>query len=126
MTNRPLELIQTNIFGPISSITNGGNKYFLLLVNDFSRYIKIEFLRNKNEVFAAFKKVKIKTKVQSKRIIRILRIDRGGEFLSNEFKNFCKSQDIRQQFLALYSPQQNGIVEERNQTVVEITRSLFK
>lgn len=78
---KPLELVHTDICGLISPITSGGNRYFLLLVDDFSRYMWIEFFRNKNRALMAFKKVKADIEVQSERRIKILRTDRGGEFL---------------------------------------------
>ena len=58
--------------------------------------------------------------------MKCVRSDRGGEFLSNAFKEICEQGGIRRQFTAPYSPQQNGVVERRNRTVMEIARSLLK
>jgi hypothetical protein len=58
--------------------------------------------------------------------LKALRNDRGGEFTSNEFKSFCKLNGIKHYLTAPYSPQQNGVVEQRNQTVVGMARSLLK
>lgn len=58
--------------------------------------------------------------------IRVLRTDRGGEFCSNEFVSYCKDAGIARQFTAPHSPQQNGVVERRNRTMVEMARSLLK
>nr|GFB71344.1 zinc finger, CCHC-type [Tanacetum cinerariifolium] len=58
--------------------------------------------------------------------IRMLRTDRGGEFTSNEFTKYCKENGIARQLTAPYSPQQNGVVERRNRTVLSTTRSMMK
>ncbi|GKB70172.1 ribonuclease H-like domain, reverse transcriptase, RNA-dependent DNA polymerase [Tanacetum coccineum] len=58
--------------------------------------------------------------------VRMLRTDRGGEFTSNEFTKYCKENGIARQLTAPYSPQQNGVVERRNRTVLSTTRSMMK
>ena len=58
--------------------------------------------------------------------LRMLRTDRGGEFTSNEFTNYCKENGITRQLTAPYSLQQNGIVERKNRTVLSTTRSMMK
>nr|GEW33900.1 zinc finger, CCHC-type [Tanacetum cinerariifolium] len=58
--------------------------------------------------------------------LRMLRTDRGGEFTSNEFTKYCKENGIARQLTASYSPQQNGVVERRNRTVLSTTRSMMK
>ena len=55
-----------------------------------------------------------------------MRSDRGGEFLSNEFKAFCAENGIQRQLTAPYTPQQNGVLERKNRTIVEMARSLLK
>ncbi|GJU63235.1 zinc finger, CCHC-type containing protein [Tanacetum coccineum] len=58
--------------------------------------------------------------------VRMLRTDRGGEFTSNEFTKYCKENGIARQLTAPYSPQQNGVVERRNRTILSTTRSMMK
>lgn len=58
--------------------------------------------------------------------IKRLRTDRGGEFTSNKFKDFCETSGIQRHMTAPYTPQQNGVVERRNQTLMEMTRSILK
>ena len=57
--------------------------------------------------------------------IKILRTDRGGEYVSNEFLNFCKAHGIQKQFTARYTPQQNGIAERKNRTIMEMARNML-
>ena len=56
----------------------------------------------------------------------MFRTDRGGEFCSNEFNKFCDDTGIQRHYIAPYSPQQNGVVERRNRTVVAMGRSMLK
>lgn len=121
-----LDLIHGDLCGPISPTTAGGNKYFFLLVDDYSRKMWVYFLKNKDEAFNAFKKFLALVENGSEKKVKVLRTDRGGEFSSNEFKNFCEEAGIQRHYTAPYMPQQNGVVERRNRTVVEMGRSCLK
>lgn len=124
--SKPLEMIHADLCGPISPETIGGNKYFLLIVDDFTRFMWIFLMKTKDETFDLFKKFKIQVEKGKPNKIQILRTDRGGEFNSYQFTEFCRAQGIKRQLTAPYTPQQNGVVERRNRTVVEMTRSLLK
>ena len=63
---------------------------------------------------------------QSERAIKVLRTDRGGEFTSTVFELFCDEQGIKRQLTAPYTPEQNGVAERKNRTVVEMARSMLK
>jgi transposase InsO family protein len=121
-----LDLVHGDLCGPITPATTSGNKYFLLIVDDFSRYMWLEVLRSKDEAFRYFKKIKALAESDRGVRLRAFRTDRGGEFNSTEFTRFCEEQGVRRNTTAPYSPQQNGVVERRNQTVVEMARSLMK
>lgn len=121
-----LELIHGDLCGPISPPTAGENRYFLLLVDDFSRVMWTYMLKSKDEAFGAFKKFKTFVEKESGDKIKTFRTDRGGEFMSKNFVEFCHEAGITRHFTAPYSPQQNGVVERRNRTVVAMTRSFLK
>lgn len=104
----------------------GGNKYFLLIVDDWCRYMWVYLLRSKEEALAKFKIFKSQVEMETGHKVKILRTDRGGEFNSQAFIDFCWEGGIQRQTTAPYTPQQNGVVERRNRTVVEMTRSLLK
>lgn len=74
-------------------------------------------------LFSYFKKFKALVEKESgNELIQVSRTDRGGEFCSSEFTNFCESNGILRHYTVPYSPQQNGIVERRNRTVVAMER----
>lgn len=124
--SRKLELIHADLCGPISPTTSAGNRYFFLLVDDFSRVMWIYMLKNKSEALEAFKKFHIMVENGRDERIKVLRTDRGGEFVSNDFKAYCEQVGITRHFTTPYTPQQNGVVERRNRTVVEMARSYLK
>uniref|UniRef100_A0ACD5YKV7 Uncharacterized protein n=3 Tax=Avena sativa TaxID=4498 RepID=A0ACD5YKV7_AVESA len=121
-----LDLVHGDLCGPITLATMSGNKYFLLIVDDSSRYMWVEVFRSKDEAYRFFHKIKMHAELQSGTKLRAFRSDRGGEFNSNEFASYCEEMGIQRCMTAPYSPQQNGVVERRNQSVVEMARSLLK
>lgn len=126
VSKKALELIHGDICGPISPPTPSGKRYFLLLVDDFSRKMWVYFLSTKDEAFEYFKKFKALVENGSEKMIKALRTDRGGEFCSYQFTSYCENAGILRHYTAPYSPQQNGVVERRNRTVVEMARSFLK
>lgn len=125
-TENILEVVHTDLCGPMKTTSLGGSKYFLLFTDDFSRRSWIYFLKAKSETFNVFKKFKALVEKQSGSSIKILRSDRGGEFTSREFNEFCEVEGIHRELTTPYTPQQNGVAERKNRTVVEMGRSLMK
>ncbi|CAL2276796.1 unnamed protein product [Prunus armeniaca] len=119
----PLELIHVDLCGPMRNESIAGNKYFMLLIDVSTRMIWVYFLRNKSEAFNCFKKFKSMTELQSGHKVKCLRSDRGGEFLSSEFIKFCEDHHgIQRQLTMAYTSQQNGVVEWKIRTVVEMAK----
>ena len=85
-----LELVHGDLCGLITPATASGNKYFLLIVDDFSRYMWLEVLKSKDEAFRYFKKIKAHAEMQGNAKLRAFCTDRGGEFTSNEFATYCE------------------------------------
>jgi transposase InsO family protein len=121
-----LELIHADLCGPITPATPGGKRYFLLMVDDLSRYMWLVLLSTKDEAEAAIRRIKAAAEVQSGCTLRTLRTDRGGEFTSRSFEEFCADTGVQRHLSAPYTPQHNGVVERRNQTVVATARSMLK
>ncbi|GKE72957.1 zinc finger, CCHC-type containing protein [Tanacetum coccineum] len=122
----PLDLVYGDLCGPITPPTPFGKKYIFLLVDDYSRYMWAYFLSTKDQAFDTFKEFKKSTENELKTTLKMLRTDRGGEFTSNEFTQYCKENGIARQLTAPYSPQQNGVVERRNRTIISTTRCMMK
>ena len=123
---KPLQLVHADLCGPITPTSIGGSKYFLLLVDDYSRWMWVYMLSGKFEAFDVFKHFKLMVEKSSGYELKTLRTDRGGEFTSKEFSLFCEENGVKRHLTTPYSPQQNGVVERRNRTVMDMTRSLLK
>lgn len=123
---QPLKLIHVDICGPMDPLTLGGSHFFLLIIDDYSRLMWVALLKHKSDALSAFKKFKALAEVEKDLKIKCLQTDRGGEFTSNEFIDFCVTQGIKRHLTAPYSPQQNGIVERKNRTLMGMVRSMLK
>lgn len=123
---RQLELIHTDLCGPITPKTSVGKKMFLLVVDDMSRYMWLVLLSAKHEAAAAIVRLQARTEAEAGCKLGTLRTDRGGEFTVRAFGEYCADQGIQRHFTALYTPQQNGVVERRNQTVLGMARCMLK
>ena len=95
-------------------MTPGGRHYFLLLVDDASRFMWVVLLPSKDAAAGAIKQVQAAAEKESGHKLRMLRTDNGGEFTVAKFTAYCADEGIRRHFSAPYSPQQNGVVERRN------------
>ncbi|GAU45313.1 hypothetical protein TSUD_300420 [Trifolium subterraneum] len=98
--SQKLELIHSDICGPINPKSNGGNKYFITFTDDFSRKTWTYFLLEKSGAFDVFKRFKALVEKESGCVIKCLRNDRGGEFTSTAFHDFCSAQarDVPKRF----------------------------
>ncbi|CAL9012352.1 unnamed protein product [Prunus brigantina] len=105
----PLELVHTDLCGPMQNESIGGNRYFITFIDDFSRMCWVYFLRNKSDTFNVFKKFKAFVELQSGFSLKKLRSDRGGEYTSHEFQEFCANMGMERQLTIAHSPQQNGV-----------------
>ena len=110
----PLELLHIDLCGPSSIESIGGSKYILVIVDDFSRFTWVFFLKLKSEATHKLKVFIKQIEVQLKKVVRNIRSDNGLEFKNREFEEFLAEKGISHNFSAPYTPQQNGIVERRN------------
>ncbi|KAG7301017.1 hypothetical protein JYU34_015390 [Plutella xylostella] len=120
-----LEIVHADVCGPMEQASIGMSKYFLLFVDDFSRMSFVYFLKSKSEVFKYFKEFKSLVEKQTGKEIKILRTDNGGEFCSKELNDFLKDAGITHQLTNPYTPEQNGVCERLNRTIVEKARCLL-
>ena len=114
-TTRPLELLHMDLFGPVAYISIGGNKYGLVIVDDFSRFTWVFFLHDKVEVLEeTLKKFMRRAQNEFEVKIKKIRSDNGREFKNTGVEEFLDDEGIKHEFSAPYSPQQNGVVERKN------------
>ena len=119
-----LDIIHSDVCEPMSTTSLSGYVYYVSFIDDYSRNTWIYFLKRKDEVFEKFKEFKALVKNLSKKKIKILRSDNRGEFTSNEFKDFCKEFGIKRELTTPYNPQQNGVVERKNSSIMEAIKAM--
>lgn len=122
---RILGLVHSDICGFMSTESIGGAKYFVTFIDDCSRYTETVMFRSRSDVFQAFKNYKRRVENQTGQRIKKLRTDNGREYLSKDFDNFLKEEGIQRQLSVEYTPQQNGVAERANRTLVEMARCLM-
>ena len=120
-----LDLIHSDVCGLFSVHAIGGYEYFITFTDDYSRYGYVYLMKKKSEALDKFKEFKAGSEKQLGRHIKSLRSDRGGEYMSIESVSFLKEHGILSQFSALGTPQQNGVAERRNQTLLDMVRSMM-
>jgi transposase InsO family protein len=110
----------------VTPATPGGRRYFLLLIDDLSRYMWVVVLGSKGEVVDAIRCAQAAAEAECGRKLRVLRTDNGDEFTAAEFASYCTDEGVQRHYSAPYNPQQNGVIERRNQAVVGMARALLK
>lgn len=120
-----LDLIHSDVCGPMSTATPSGKRYILTFIDDFSRFSTTYLLKEKSEVFGKFKEFFEWTKNQFGKQIKAMRHDNGGEYIGNEFEIFVKQHGIVSQRTAPYTPQQNGVAERKNRTLIEMGKCML-
>ena len=124
-SKRKLQLIHSDVCGPMPIQSIGGNAYFVTFIDDFSRCCAVYFLKNKSEVAEKFKEFELRVYNDCGLKIGTLRSDNGGEYLSNEFKAYLKSKGIHHELTVPHCPEQNRVAERMNRTLMEMARSMM-
>jgi len=119
-TSRPLKLLHIDLFGPVNIASLYGCKYALVIVDDYSRWTRVKFLRSKDNAYEVFSN--FCTQILSEKEMKIwkVRSDHGGEF-----ETFCEKHGIFHEFSSPRTPQQNGVVERKNRTLQEMARTMI-
>ncbi|UYV67002.1 hypothetical protein LAZ67_4003628, partial [Cordylochernes scorpioides] len=121
----PGELIYSDVCGPMSKRSPGGSLYFVSFKDDFSRFRVAYFIRHKSDVLEKFKEFVKRVRTETGNKIKRFRTDNGTEFLNKNFSDYLKSLGIVHELTAPYTPEQNGISERDNRTIVESARCLL-
>jgi hypothetical protein len=122
----PLERVHSDICGPMRTASHGKARYFMVVVDDFTRYGWVYFLQRKDEAVVAFGDWLKLVTAASGLAVKVLRSDNGGEYIGKQFQALLKSKGIEHERTAPYTPQHNGVVERRNLTLEELARCMLQ
>ena len=109
----------------MNSIARGGYSYFITFTDDHSGLGYVYLIKYKSESFEKFKKFRNEVEKQTGKSIKVLRLDQGGEYISNEFLDHLKEIGILSQWTPSGTPQLNGVSERRNRTLLDMVRSMM-
>lgn len=121
----PLELMHTDICGPMSTATPGGRRYAMTLIDDYSKYTYCYLLTHKSQAELVIKQFLQYSKTQFGKRPKILRSDRGGEYIGHSLKEYLQNKGIEFQHTMPYTPEQNGLAERKNRYLMEAVRTML-
>ncbi|KAI0494790.1 hypothetical protein KFK09_024933 [Dendrobium nobile] len=121
---QPLAIIHSDVWGPAPISSNQGFRFYVLFVDDFSRYSWVFPLQYKSDVFHTFVNFKNQIEKLTTNQIKILRTDGGSEYVNASFKQYLQ-HGIVHQLSCPYTPEQNGLAERKHRHIIEITRTLL-
>ncbi|KAK2363076.1 hypothetical protein QL285_088090 [Trifolium repens] len=125
VTSRVLELLHMDLMGPMQVESIGGKRYAFVVVDDFSRFTWVSFIREKSDTFDAFKELCLRLQREKDSGIVRIRSDHGKEFENSRLSEFCADEGIGHEFSSPITPQQNGVVERKNRTLQEAARVML-
>ncbi|GJZ34650.1 putative ribonuclease H-like domain-containing protein [Tanacetum coccineum] len=122
---QPLFMLHMDLFGPtfISSLMN--KKYYRVVTDDYSRFTWVFFLASKDETSGILKNFIIEIENLIDKKVKIIRCDNGTEFKNRVMNEFCERKGIKREYSVARTPQQNGVAERRNRTLIEATRTML-
>jgi transposase InsO family protein len=124
-TDKPLELLHMDLFGPIAYISIGGSMYCLVIVDDYSRFTWVFFLQEKSHTQETLKGFLRRVQNEFGLRIKKIRSDNGTKFKNSQIEGFLEEEGIKHEFSSPYTPQQNGVVERKNRTLLDMTRTML-
>ncbi|GJS71285.1 integrase, catalytic region, zinc finger, CCHC-type containing protein [Tanacetum coccineum] len=114
-----------DLCGPLRVQSINGKKYILVIVDDYSRFTWVKFLRSKDETPVVVINLLKQLQVSLNKTVRFVRTDNGTEFVNKALTDYYESVGITHEKIVLRTPQQNGVVERRNCTLVEAARTML-
>jgi transposase InsO family protein len=124
-TDMPLELLHMDLFDLIAYISIGGSKYCLVIVDDYSRFTWVFFLQEKSQTRETLKGFLRRAQNEFELIIKKIRSDNWTEFKNSQIEGFLEEEGIKHEFSSPYTPQQNGVVERKNRTLLDMARTML-
>jgi transposase InsO family protein len=124
-TARPLALIHTDLCGPLPVTSLGGNNYFVTLLDDYSKLSVVRPIASKSDTAGAVKSVITLLENQTGHHLQRLRCNNGSEYINADLKEFCASKGIKLETTVRYTPEQNGVAERLNRTLMNKVRPML-
>ncbi|GFY17645.1 retrovirus-related Pol polyprotein from transposon TNT 1-94 [Trichonephila clavipes] len=125
-SKRPLELLHMDLCGPMPTESQGGNKYFLSIIDDYSRKVTVFAIRNKSDVFHTFIRFQKRAERFLSRKVIAVRTDGGLEFCNKDMDSFLTELGIKHEVTNSYTPEMNGVAERFNLTALDGIKTLLK
>ncbi|GJY34691.1 putative ribonuclease H-like domain-containing protein [Tanacetum coccineum] len=122
---KPLQLLHMDLFGPVSMKSINKKSYCLVVTDDFSRFSWVFFLATKDETPEILKNFITGIENQTDHKVKTIRCDNGTEFKNRIMNEFCEMKGIRREFSVARTPQQNGVAERKNRTLIEAARTML-
>ncbi|GJS01526.1 putative ribonuclease H-like domain-containing protein [Tanacetum coccineum] len=123
--SKPLHTLHMDLFGPTSVSSLNHKWYCLVVTDDFSRFTWTFFLKSKDETGSILRNLITEIENLKDLKVKIIRCDNGGEFKNREMDEFCTKKGIKREFSNARTPQQNGVAERRNRTLIEAARTML-
>jgi transposase InsO family protein len=124
-TSRPLELLHMDLFGPVAYLSIRGSKYGLVIVDDFSRFTWVFFLHDKSDTQGTLKCFLRRAQNEFELKVKKIRSNNVSEFKNLQVEEFLEEEGSKHEFSAPYTPQQNGVVERKNKTLIDMARTML-
>lgn len=121
-----LRIIYTDICGPMRTASNGGEQYFMTIIDDYSRSYEVFFLKSKNEASSKIIKYVKFAEKQTGLKVKAIQSDNGTEYCNKTLDSFLEKEDILRRLSTAHIPQQNGVAERKNRTLVESARCMIE
>lgn len=122
---RPLQLIHSDLIGPINPVSYDKKKYVLTFVDDYTHFAAAYIIESKTEVLKFFKKYEAMATAHFNSKVSRFRCDNGREYISNEIVKYFEEKGIQFEFTIRYTPEQNGVAERMNRTILERARCMI-
>ncbi|UYV77415.1 hypothetical protein LAZ67_15000946 [Cordylochernes scorpioides] len=120
-----LQLVHSDICGPLPTNSLSGKRYFITFTDDYSRYTKTYLLKGKDEAYEKIKDYVISAHTEFGKNIQTIRTDNGREYVNRQVEDFLNQSGIKHQLTVPYSPAQNGVAERKNRSLMEMTRCML-
>lgn len=124
-SSKRLHIVHADVCGPMRERSKGRALYFVTFTDDYTRWCEVHFIKRKNEVLKAFKEFKAHAENLCGEKIKFLQSDNGREFCNGEFDAYLQREGIRRRLTTPYTPQQNGVAERKNRTLIDMARCLL-